>query len=211
MLDDIGGPRGLIITLQALSLSRMFTLPKQNMTHIDIELHFRKLDGDIIYFDRRQKRGDIDIIVVHFLFCKVIVTWEKLGSCWGSVSLERKYILSNTILFIYIFLWSREKIHIFFLSAYCRLIWGLLEQMVPLVCALRSPNICHRFGIHKGIMLKTSIIFSGKHFWFQYSILILIKISDVNIAELILVNSISFSPLFFLNVLETYLCSSMRG
>ena len=100
MLDYIGGPRGLIITLQALSLSRMFTLPKQNMTHIDIELHFRKLDGDIIYFDRRQKmvkRGDIDIIVVHFLFCKVIVTWEKLGSCWGSVSLEKKYILSNTI------------------------------------------------------------------------------------------------------------------
>ena len=167
---DIGRPRGLIITLQALSLSRMFTLPKQNMTHIDIELHFRKLDGDIIYFDRRQKRGDIDIIVVHFLFCKVIVTWEKLGSCWGSVSLERKYILSNTFLFIYIFLLHgiREKIHIFFLSAYCRLIWGLLEQMVPLVCALRSPNICHRFGIHKGIMLgKTSIIFSWKHFWFQ--------------------------------------------
>ena len=122
LLGDIGGPRGLIITLQALSLSRMFTLPKQNMTHIDIELHFTKLDGDIIYFDRRQKRGDIDIIVVHFLFCKVIVTWEKLGSCWGSVSLEKKYILSNTILFIYIFLWSREKIHIFFLSAYCRLI-----------------------------------------------------------------------------------------
>ena len=92
MLDDIGRPGGLIITLQALSLCRMFTLPKQNMTHIDIELHFRKLDGDIIYFDRRQKRGDIDIIVVHFLFCKVIVTWEKLGSCWGSVSLEKKYI-----------------------------------------------------------------------------------------------------------------------
>ena len=127
MLDDIGGPRGLIITLQALSLSRMFTLPKQNMTHIDIELHFRKLDGDIIYFDRRQKmskRGDIDIIVVHFLFCKVIVTWEKLGSWLGSVNLERKYILSNTFLFIYIFLLHgiREKIHIFFLSAYCRLI-----------------------------------------------------------------------------------------
>ena len=97
MLGDIGRPRGLIITLQALSLSRMFTLPKQNMTHIDIELHFRKLDGDIIYFDRRQKRGDIDIIVVHFLFCKVIVAGEKLGSCWGSVSLEKKYILSNTI------------------------------------------------------------------------------------------------------------------
>ena len=32
----------------------------------------------------------------------------------------------------------------FFLLVDCRLIWGLLEQMVPLVYALRSPNICHK-------------------------------------------------------------------
>ena len=32
------------------------------MTHIDIELHLRKLDGDIIYFDATIKK-DIDLII----------------------------------------------------------------------------------------------------------------------------------------------------
>ena len=32
------------------------------MTHIDIELHLRKLDGDIIYFDATTKK-DIDLII----------------------------------------------------------------------------------------------------------------------------------------------------
>ena len=125
-------------------------------------------------------------------YCHMGEIRKLLGKCelGEEIYIEQHY-------FVYFHFFSvlhgiREKIHIFFLSAYCRLIWGLLEQMVPLVCALRSPNICHRFGIHKGIMLvrknQTSIIFSWKHFWFQYSILILIKISDVNIAELILVN-----------------------
>ena len=35
--------------------ARMFMLAKQNMTHIDIELHFRKLDGDIFCFDGKRR------------------------------------------------------------------------------------------------------------------------------------------------------------
>ena len=32
------------------------------MTHIDIELHLRKLDGGIIYFDARTKKA-VDLII----------------------------------------------------------------------------------------------------------------------------------------------------
>ena len=35
--------------------ARMFMLAKQNMTHIDIELHFRKLDGDIFCFYGKRR------------------------------------------------------------------------------------------------------------------------------------------------------------
>ena len=43
----------------------MFMLAKQNMTHIDIELHWRKLDGDIIYFDSRAKKNiDLGIFIL---------------------------------------------------------------------------------------------------------------------------------------------------
>ena len=33
------------------------------MTHIDIELHLRQLDGGIIYFDARPKK-DINLIIL---------------------------------------------------------------------------------------------------------------------------------------------------
>ena len=39
----------------AYTLVRMFMLAKQNMTHIDIELHFRKLDGDIFCFYGKRR------------------------------------------------------------------------------------------------------------------------------------------------------------
>ena len=43
-------------------LPYVYVSKAKRVTHIDIELHLRKLDGDIIYFDATIKK-DIDLII----------------------------------------------------------------------------------------------------------------------------------------------------
>ena len=74
--------------------------------------------------------------------------------------LHRKTLNTPQDKYILFFSQKKWEIHVFLL-VHCRLILGLLEQMVVLVSAPRSPNICHkqRFRFHKNVHIGANVTF----------------------------------------------------